>query len=357
MTTELAEAVLTALRRRRLVFLQATPLVEQSLATLSVREEIQVTGLAELDGSDRSECSLVIVEQFDSLLGDVDPTSSLGRARATANKLLDSGHSICLLSRTPRMAFPRCPGSSLLDDAYVFHADSVLGRGQPHWDEEADPDELLTGLINLGPDVLACLDYLYFDLQFARSASTSLITPLELEAIRGAGLIALSDTGEQMEPTVPHSRLMPALSEAIVGHLNVQPDFSAVAEGLVEIERRLRRVLQSRAVECFGAKWRGSVFHEDLKAKVEDRATQELSRPLTVKGLRSPLEWLTMGEMVDLIRNATWAERLGREDRYWQRFAMEVMPIRNRLSHMRFLRQQDRPRVEHWRAALGKSFA
>lgn len=356
MTTELADAVLTALRRRRLVFLQATPLVEQSLETLSARESVQVARLAELDVSDRRESSLVVVKQFDELLCDPDPTSSLGRARATANELLDAGHSICLLSRAPRMAFPRCPGSSLLDDAYVIHPDSAL-EGQPHWDEELDPDELRAGLINLGPDVLACLDYLYFDLQFSRSASTSLITPLELEAIRGAGLVALNAAGDQIEPTVSHARLIPALTDAIVGHLNVQPDFPAVAGGLVEIERRLRRVLQARAVACFGTKWRGSVLHEDLKTKVEERATQELSRAVTVKGLRSPFEWLTMGELVDLIRNATWADRLGREDRYWQRFAVEVMPIRNRLSHMRFLRQQDRARVEHWRVALSKTFS
>lgn len=204
----------------------------------------------------------------------------------------------------------------------------------------------------LGPDVLACLDYLYFDLQFSRSASTSLVAPLELEAIRGAGLIALNDAGDTMEPTMSNARLMPALSDAIMGHLDAQPDFAAVATGLVEIERRLRRALQQKAVDCFGPKWRGSVLHEDLKEKVEDRATKELSRPATVKGLRSPFEWLTMGELVDMIRNASWASRLGREDRYWQRFAMEVMPIRNRLSHMRFLRQQDRARVEYWRVAL-----
>lgn len=120
MTIEFGDALLTALRRRRLVFLQATPLVEERLQTLAAKEGVRFANLAELDGLDLTASSLVLVRPFEELLREPDPTSSLGRARATVNELLDTGHSLGLISRAPRMAFPRCPGSSLLDDATSF---------------------------------------------------------------------------------------------------------------------------------------------------------------------------------------------------------------------------------------------
>lgn len=349
------EPILAAMRRRRLVFLQSTPLVERLLDVAELPNVLQVTSLGEIP-TDVGAATHILVKPFDLLLRDFDPTRSLGQARITATALVDAGHSVCLVSRVPRISFPKCPGSSLLEDAHVFHADTWFAHAGNVWSDDVDARVLRQHLELLGPDVLACLDYLLFDLQVSGSVSTELISPLELEAIRGAGLFEIDETGDFMSTAVRHSLLMPAVADAIVNHLGVQPDYAAVASALVEVERRIRRTLQKRAADHFGEKWRGAALDPDLATKVVGRASSELSRPTTVKGLRNPLEWLTLGELIELTRNASWTERLGREDGYWHRFATEVMPVRNRISHMRFLRQQDRARVEHWRTALALTF-
>lgn len=352
MQDDILKHLLVSLRRRRLVFVQFSPAISQLLASDEWERHFSVATVDSIPAALDSE-ALVLLRPFDSILRVKDPVRALSTAREKVNGLLDAGRSVCLISKAPRMAFPACPGSSLLEDAHVFHADSVLGSCV-NWAEIGGAETMQERLEWLGPDVLACLDYLLFDLQAFRG-STGLVTPLELEAIRGAGLVMIDAAAETFEFVAPLSELMPALTHSISTHLGVQTDFESVSSGLVEIERRIRRALQSRATDHFGDKWRGAVLGTELASRVADRATQELSRTATVKGLRSPFEWLTIGELVDLIRTAEWIGRLGREDRYWQRFTTEVMPVRNRLSHMRFLRQQDRGQVEYWRTSLART--
>jgi hypothetical protein len=350
----LVEHLLTSLRRRRLVFVQLSPMIGRLLASSDCTDHFQVTAVEALATS-RAGQALILVPGFEAVLESEDPVRGLGQVREVINDLLDADRSVCMVSRAPRMAFPDCPGSSILEDAHVFHADSAPGGPWHDWTEEDDHEVLLECLRWLGPDALACLDYLVFDLQLSGGLSAGLISPLELEAIRGAGLVAVDGAAARLELRLPMHRLMPALTQSISDHLGVQPDFPVVSDGLVEIERRIRRSVQRRAVEVFGEKWRGRVLSPEIAERVADRATQELSRGASVKGLRSPFEWLTLGELVDLVRTAAWVDRLGRDDRYWQRFGAEIMPIRNRTSHMRFLRHEDRPRVEYWKASLART--
>jgi hypothetical protein len=351
---DLLEDLLTSLRRRRLVFLQFSPTIGRLLDSSECDGQFQVTGVDAVTESDRGH-SLILIPRFEEILESEDPVRGLGQLREGINNLLDADHSVCMVSRAPRMAFPDCPGSSILEDAHVFHADSAPGDPRDNWTDEDSPDALHECLQWLGPDALACLDYLVFDLQISGELNPGLISPLELEAIRGAGLVRARGATGKLEFTLPMFRMMPALTHSISHHLGVQPDFPVVSSGLAEIERRIRNSVQRQAIATFGEKWRGSVLSPEVAERVVDRATQELSRVVRVKGLRSPLEWLTLGELVEVVRTAQWTDRLGRDDRYWQRFAGEVMPIRNRTTHMRFLRHDDRPRIEYWKASLART--
>src|SRR4051794_3086521 len=62
---------------------------------------------------------LVLTEVEDFVYGGVQEPS-LGDLRIAVDSALDAGIDVCLVSRSPRVAYPAIPGSSVLDDASVI---------------------------------------------------------------------------------------------------------------------------------------------------------------------------------------------------------------------------------------------
>ena len=360
----LAEELFRAMRRRRLVFLQWNPSVEAALVSERVASRTTV-----VEGSisppavlEDSPPSLVIFPRFDAVLNDPDPARTLGRARDEINQYLDSGGCVCLVSRVPRMAFPLPPGSSILEDVFVLHADSIVqGRGVLEgpdvccWPETIDEETLKEGLKSLGLNALAFLDFLLFDLQEVKGIDLGLGTDREWEALRGLGVLRLDQAAGKASVSIPVSGLMTAVADVISSAHDPQPGFADVSERLFSLERRLRWALREKAVRTFGPKWRGQILSEDMGTRAATRAMDETPRKLSVKALRDPFEWLTLGELVELLTSSNWTQGLGRNPNYWRRFATELLPVRNRVSHMRLLRRGDLERVEAWRVLLSKT--
>lgn len=350
------------IRRRRLVFVQWTPAIEALLARPLAIERFDevVAGRAPLDVGPGA-ASPHLIRDFHAIAQDSDAPHRLGQAREFINGLLDEGREVCLVSRRPRMSFPPCPGSSILDDAFVFHADASVGGSEAPelnwaWGAEAPLQDLTQLLADLGADVLSCLDGLLFDLQQPRDIDADLATASEWEALRGAGLFRLNPTSGKGTVCLPPSRLMPALAEAISDVVEAQPALCDITAGLMNIERRLRRAVHRKAITQFGEKWRGQVVSEDVGLRVLSRASSDAALSVSsVKALRDPLEWLTLGELLELIDSDGWPSRLNRSHQYWQRFAHEVLPIRNRVSHMRLLRRADLATVRYWCLSIAKS--
>lgn len=354
--------LLVCIRRRRLVFVQWTPAVEALLALPLAAERFTeiVVEPSPID-VEAAGTSPHLIRNFHSVAADADAPRRLGQARELINELLDKGREVCLLSRRPRMSFPPCPGSSVLDDAYVFHAGVGVGRANAPeknwaWAAETSVSDLASLLTDLGADVLSCLDGLLFDLQQSRDIDTDLATAGEWEALRGAGLFYVDASRGKATACLPPSILMPALSEAISDVVDAQPALCDVSAGLMNIERRLRRAVRVRAVTQFGDKWRGQVMSEEVGLRALSRASGDAALSVgSVKSLRDPLEWLTLGELLELIDSDGWLTRLNRSHQYWQRFAHEVLPIRNRVSHMRLLRRADLATIRYWCLSIAKS--
>ena len=344
-------------KRHRIVFLQANPRISALL-----RHEAAEAALAQV-GLDVAEPPqdgrIAVIDGFDRCLDELDPVRELGQRRDLYVSWLDQGLTgLCLLSSAPRMAYPPCPGSSVLDDAYVAHLGHLCGElYDTAWTEPElpDPDELTDRIRHLGLDALACLDFLLFDLRLDRDIPLDLVSAREWEALRGADLVALDYTRGTARFTVDPLLVAPVIEAAISESLGVQFAYETVTRGLVEIERRLRRALRARSRAAHGAGWRTQSLHGDLAGKVITRASQELARTATLKSLRDPLEYLSLGELLEVIAKAAWADHLGCDPDYWRRFAQDVVPIRNRVGHMRLLRRQDEERVAYWRMSLVKA--
>ena len=290
--------------------------------------------------------------------------TGLGILREQVHTMLDAGVDVCLVSDLPRIGYPPTPGSSLLLDAHVFQMDScrraiaddtALGTGalaRPPLEAE-----MVRGLLDrLGLDALSALDHLIFDMGATSHPDSALLAPLEWEALRGSGLVELRTGDDQHVIRTPLSVLMTALTDVLAENLAVQHDLADVVVGMTELELRLRRAARAKAVETFGVKWRGQVFNEMLNQAVLDRATADAyAPPPSVKALRDPFEWLSLGELLEVVRNSKWCGRLGLEDRYWRRLGENVLPVRNRVSHMRLLRRGDLDTVRTWCVALSRS--
>jgi len=290
--------------------------------------------------------------------------ASLGELRLKVSAALDRGCEVCLISSAPRVSYPPIPGSSLLDDASAFFIDLEAVS------EEDDPahffpsircgnatiDELFREiLLELGFGVLASLDRAVFDSQLDRDAFMNVLDPREIEALRGAGLAVLGASRQPLFSVRQRfGEFKEALSSVLADHTDPQEELAFISAELWRIERSIRKAVRAKAMREFGQGWRGQVLHGDLSTKVLERALMDGSvGTRSVRELRDPIEWLTLGELLEVINTATFG-RLGLAPAFWPRFAQEILPIRNRLSHMRHFKTGDRSTVTIWSAQVDR---
>jgi len=71
----------------------------------------------------------------------------------------------------------------------------------------------------------------------------------------------------------------------------------------------------------------------------------------TINEIRNPLEWLSLGELLELVERPP-CDGLGLTAVEWRRFKQDVLPVRNRLSHMRLLKRGDKEVAQQWLTIL-----
>lgn len=315
----------------------------------------QLTGDAELDRlrpihsaedlRDADPAQVVCWMGFADGLSSEEAVSYLGLARSVIHSWRDAGGRICLVSRHPRISFPECRGSSVLSDAYLVKADmSALTV----WSAQDDPETRREALRDLGAEALAFLDMLINELDAWNNLEESLGSPLEWEALEGAGVLHRR-SGGRVESFVRSGVLRPALEAAIAEVFQPQADFARVVQQLFSMERLIRHAVRVQAAGTFGRGWRASLLSGDLQGRVLERARPDFGPPATIKSIRDPMEWVTLGELIDLAGSDKLG--LGVPAATWRRMADEILPVRNRVGHMRLIRRSDAQRTSSWLAA------
>jgi hypothetical protein len=354
-----------SMRRKSLVFVQMNPLISNVLDRARNDTGFTFTNCSGSGLPTHFESKFIILENFQHIFTDShDPAVALGRAREDINALLDDGTCICIVSSVPRLAYPNCIGSAVVEDASSFHPDRALHRAHEAsgttdvipscWPSRVEPADMRSTLLELGLDSLAALDFLLFELRISNDIPHDLVTDREWDALRGAGLYSVDKLNpDLLHLNVPASVLTPCVAEVISESLGVQSGYGAVTEALVELERRIRRALRNRAVSLYGSKWRGQAVGSDLATRAVSRAASDSAfNQDSIKSLRDPFEWLTLSELLDIIVGSACPEHLGASVDFWRRFGHEVLPVRNRLSHMRLLRFDDARTIQYWRVAV-----
>lgn len=365
MVTEALEAIAPKLRRHRLVYVQLGTQFDNLRddfvrglggVRMNASEPLAATMLSFPDKQ------LLVIDNLE-LLSTASESVRLAPLREAVNGYLDASIDVCLISRIPKIAYPRVLGSSLLDDSashymklprknntYVTFAE-ILESAQSE-----SINVFNTIVEELGFEVLAALDWALYELDAGRDQFLSLLDPREIEALRGACLVHVDEQGA---PTLGFpkmfSELKTAVAEIIGSSAEPQQALGEVVEKIWFIEHRIRRNIRERAVGMHGNKWRGQVLFGDMPERCIDRAQKDTYPSAnTIRQLRDPLEWLTLSELIELIERPEY-ECLGLSRVFWSKFAAEVLPIRNRLAHMRHLRSNDLTVVQSWAMHLAAS--
>jgi hypothetical protein len=299
---------------------------------------------------------------------------SLGGLREEVIRRVDAGQIICFVSRAPRYAYAAIPGSSLLEDS-AFVAIPLLSAEEserdtgPRWarswrlpcialDAEPDVPALLRALLQeLGPGILAALDHALFEIDPKSTSGLAYLDPRELEALRCAGLIMRDEGADHWILVVSEyvRELKDALGDLMSAATGPPLELRSVAEGLWFVERALRAEVRSLAVKTWGNAWRDSVLG-GLAPEVLRRAQLDSAIASTTIGqLRDPLEWLTLGELIDIAQSEKFGG-LGKSPVLWRKLQEQLVPIRNRLAHVRMLKGTDEEIVATWVGAVRSWF-
>lgn len=341
------------LARRGLGFLQLGSAHEPA------RRALRIAGFAIVDAEKLlpvEDHRVIVIDRVEALItqrGDV----SLGVLRERVFSWLDDGTACLLLSRAPRVAYPAVPGSSLLDDASFVDGPELKGGRHTSWPTCADDGEdsevvLRRVLVELGPEVCAAIDRVIFESLLTDAAAIDIFTAREVEAIRGAGLITLKLGDPAWNFTKPLNEFKEALGDVLAADVLPQAQLGIVSHGMWQLERMLRRSIRLKATAAWGSNWRQQCVATMEPEAVLKRAT-EAAYPAanSIKLIRDPLEWLTLGQLLDLKQRREIGD-LGLSQALWRNFAADIMPIRNRLAHMRTLHPGDAADVAKWLKVL-----
>ena len=343
-----------------IVFLQLGYSNEPARRAL-LASRVRVQSVSEyFDHGDPTPRGILVIDQVESL-ATVAARANMGKLREQVFHDVSEGTRVILLSRAPRIAFPIVVGSSLLDDASFAHAPSVQSANIAEWptcsEDDLTPNDVLRCALNeLGTELCSSLDRAVYENSLTGDDALNLLTARELEALDGAGLTAPVESQRVWNFPKHLSPLKSALSEVLADALEPQVQLADVSSGLWKIERIIRREIRRRAIEAWAENWRVQCLNGDLPEKVLDRASESAYLGArSLKHLRDPLEWLSLGELLQL-KDRKEIGSLGLSASHWRQFGVQIMPIRNRLAHMRSLRPEDSADVIKWRRLFEAKF-
>ncbi|ODT12127.1 MAG: hypothetical protein ABS61_00495 [Microbacterium sp. SCN 70-18] len=344
----------------RVVFLQLGSSNEPARRALGA-SQVNVTRVRDyLQPDGPPTTGTVVIDGMESLTMQSEATQ-MGALRERVFSDVEAGGRVILLSRAPRIAFPPVVGSSLLDDASLAHAPVVKCTGAHEWptcvEDGASPaDVLCRALTELGMDLSASLDRVVYESLLIGQSALGLLNARELEALDGSSLTAPDGATRTWNFPKHLGPLKKALDEVLADALEPQQQLAEVSSGLWKIERIIRREVRRRAIAAWAENWRTQCLNGDLPEKVLERASESAYMGATsVKQLRDPLEWLSLGELLQL-KDRSQIGDLGLSAAHWRQFSAQIMPIRNRLAHMRSLRPEDAADVVKWQRVLEMRF-
>lgn len=395
----------------RLAFLHTGRLLGPDRVSQQLREEAQEKDLGFLHITDPvgfDACpevpTLVLVTGFEEIRSGRRRCEQLSNWRAAVHALLPrcAEARVLLHSRVPKTSLAGCPGSQLIIDAtpafiaadpdamvaeataacdlpaqevekwcnwyghrpglvlaVIQQANVAAGRKErlAAADEHALA-EYVAAFEELGPDVLATLDHYVTELNELTLDFRDLDGSV-VEALRGGGFVETIDDGRTISllPGSDRHRMKEALRTVVDSTTQLPSGYLQSLDNLWWVERSLRAEFQRLLIERHGRdQWTARVPGDrELHDRLVSRAAQEaFPRAKSCRDLPNPLEWLTMRELIDLILSEGEIRPFGVSDRVWHKMNIELSPVRDRIAHMRLLREGDQQLVARWQRQISR---
>ncbi|MGY1829296.1 hypothetical protein ACI8AA_02580 [Geodermatophilus sp. SYSU D01180] len=343
------------MRQFSMVFLQLGSAAARLRASITTLKGQHVDVMDLLNERVALSCDLVFIHQFDRLKerrGD-----ELGRFRDLVMREAQNARVFAFLSTAPKTAYPETRGSDIVADAKQIFPTWLFDKAGVNGPSSDGPefDFLVRCIRELGDRTVVVLSEALWEQQLSPRDVLEWLPRLDVEALRGAGLVSAS--GDEVSWSLTGSSFRSTRAAvALVASESVSYR-TAVPDSFAEmwmLERMIRNAVRSALIGKMGDGWRETCLPEALKADVLDRARRD-SQPRARKmaDLRDPLEWLSTSELLDL-RETRELGPLGMEQHYWSRLRVEILPIRNRLAHMRLIDETDLRRIATWRKIVSE---
>ncbi|MGN9776683.1 hypothetical protein ACTMS0_13080 [Micromonospora sp. H33] len=334
---------------------------------------------------DGGPADLYVIWRPEVLMRRSDFEDQIRRARPAVHSALLKGYRVVIVSTMPQMMFPVPVGSSVIADAAKIHprpvsaerlheivptlsydtAERIIARargcvalaeGYVRIDRSSgsgnrkarDAEELLLAKLRnafaeIGPELLALLEHLVLECRIVDVPQMDMREHW-MSALEDAGLATIDDATDVVRLFDPFWRdaARLALSQALRDVLQAPNVWRAVATSMFELERTVRFVVAQALEHQHGGDWRVKGL-ESVAAKALALARAETqTNYATIADLHSPLDWLLLDQLLELAAETSRHVVVGGlSDREWRQLSDRVVPIRNRMSHMRLPRPGD----------------
>lgn len=283
----------------------------------------------------------------------------LGELRDRVMREALGGACFVFVSASPKTAYPDTRGSDVIADAKQVFAPSLAPTSAAAeeaaptgavWDDAAS---CVSCVRELGERTVIALSEAMWESHLSLRAALESLTRPDVEALRGAGLVEAE--GADLTWCLSNKQLRNVKSAVAQVCSESQSAADSVAASFVEVwvlERELRNVIRTALMDKMKDSWRENCLPVNLRNDVLERARRDTQPGATkLADLRDPLEWLSTTELLDL-REARELGGLGLEPFMWTKLRNEIVPIRNKIAHMRLVSEHDVQRATMWRQVV-----
>jgi len=300
---------------------------------------------------------------------------ALEQLRSVANTWISgNGSKILIVSRSPRSRFPIGDGSSLVLDSKDIHlkessyADWVISeaqnliRGLPRQAarsrglaaklEQAilseissdKVDEILhqvstATLHELGPSYISWLDEWITEVGETRVPLIDVPEWMQVELlISGVAEIDIDQKYLHLFPATLGNGWQSGLKSASRRCTSAPNDWRETSASLFEIERLVRQALAESLEYSLGRKWAKQVLQSEEQDYI--REASNMATTVGLDKLANPLDYLTLGQLLDIAEKRIEGRAAGLTQRVLVDLR-RLIPIRNRIVHMRLPKPED----------------
>lgn len=333
------------------------------------------------------EADVFIISNFDLLLNLTHGRTWMRQLRPVMINHLRRGSRLIVASNCPQSHYPAIDGSSLATDCVQHMADRWKLEQLRNHGSEQDMKKLVSlsagmpgpasEILKLYPDVAKantkdalghlkkritdtmiqcgsdCISWLEAAvlLRGVRTTPYDEIPPQVATTLYASGLGSVDFQTDCLDlmPGVSDTTIRTCVELAERSFLNAPPQWTKIAGSLFKFERTARALLAESAPSAEAL----LVLLEDHTEKIRRNFTAEYGAPSPDLGsLPNPARWIDLSDLLDLLIHVSQGARVGGlTSKQWNLVKLEVLPIRNKIQHMRLPSEGDRRTIEkHLRA-------